>query len=31
VSEVKAMALTGSPPEAVVATMQQRIAEVGEE
>lgn len=30
-SEVKAMALTGSPPEAIVATMRQQIAEMSEE
>lgn len=29
--EVKTMALTGSPPEAIVATMHQRIAEMSEE
>lgn len=30
-SEVKTMALTGSPPEVIVTTMRQRIVEVGEE
>ena len=29
--EVKTMALTGSPDEAIVATMHERIAEIGEE
>ena len=31
VAEVKAMTLAGSPPESVVTTMQQRMAEMGEE
>lgn len=31
VGEVKTMALTGNPPEAIVATMHQRIAEMSEE
>jgi len=30
-SEIKTMALTGSPPEAIVTTMRQRIVEVAEE